>query len=147
MNESSFQKVGKTEKRMFGPPCILICGYRADEQEKILSLIDTCGISRHPVVFATEDDADTILGDIVKMESRKGLGLSSGLARAIIMSGLTENELHSLISTYRKERFTPQFWASLTPVSEGWTLKALLKELSAEAAAFKKRQEEQRQEK
>jgi len=144
MNDNTFQKVGKTEKRMFGPPCIIICGYRVDEQETILSLIETCGLSRHPVLFATEEDADMILRDIVTAESGKGRGLSSRLSRAIIMSGLTEKELHSLLSTYRKEKFTPQLWATLTPVSEGWTLKALIGELTAEAAAFRKRQAEEK---
>jgi hypothetical protein len=146
MNDNTFQKVGKTEKRMFGPPCILICGYRADEQEMILSLIETCGLSRHPVLFATEEDADMILRDIVIAESGKGRGLSSGLSRAIILSGLTEKELHSLLSTYRKEKFTPQLWATLTPVSEGWTLKALIAELTAEAAALRKKQAEEKPE-
>ncbi|MBW1780416.1 MAG: DUF3783 domain-containing protein [Deltaproteobacteria bacterium] len=141
MNDSSFQKVEKSEKRMFGPPCILICGYKGDEQEMILSLIKRCGLSRHPVVFATEDDANLILRDIVTVESGKGRGRSSGLERAIIMSGLTENELHSLLSTYRKEKYTPQLWATLTPISEGWPLRELLKELSAEAEAFRKRQQ------
>jgi len=144
MNDNTFQKVGKTEKRMFGPPCIIICGYRVDEQETILSLIETCGLSRHPVLFATEEDADMILRDIVTAESGKGRGLSSRLSRAIIMSGLTEKELHSLLSTYRKKKFTPQLWATLTPVSEGWTLKALIGELTAEAAAFRKRQAEEK---
>jgi len=142
MTDSTFHKVGKSGNRMFGPPCLLICGYKADEQGQILSLIEACGLSRHPVVFAGEDDADAILGDIVKMESGKGRGLSSGLARAIIMSGLTEKELHSLLSGYRNQKLVPQLWATLTPISEGWTLKALLKELAVEAEAFRKRQSE-----
>jgi hypothetical protein len=147
MTDATFQKVGRSEERMYGPPCILICGYRADEQEQILSLIETCGLSERPVVFAGEDDADTTLGDLARAETGKGRGLSSGLARAIIMSGFTENELHSLLSSYRKEQFTPQLWATLTPVSERWTLNELLKELSSEAEAFRRRQAEQEREK
>ncbi len=142
MTDSTFQKVGKSEERMFGPPCLLICGYRDDEQEQILSLIEGCGLSRHAVVFVGKDDEDAILRDIVKAESGKGRGLSSGLARAIIMSGLTEKELHSLLSTYRNQKFAPQLWATLTPISEGWALKSLLKELAVEAEAFRKRQQE-----
>jgi hypothetical protein len=147
MTDSTFKKVGKSEKRMFGPPCLLICGYRADEQDQILSLIETCGLSGHAVVFAGTDDEDAILRDMVQAESGKGRGLSSGLARAIIMSGLTEIELHSLLSAYRTQNLTRQLWATLTPTSEGWTLKALLKELAAEAEAFRKRQEEKEGEK
>jgi len=142
MTDATFQKVEKSEKRMYGPPCLLICGYRADEQEQIFSLIETCGLSGRPVVFAGEGDAEKTLGDLARAEPGKGRGASSGLARAIIMSGFTESELHSLLSTYRKENLTPQLWATLTPVSETWTLKALLEELASEAEVFKKRQQE-----
>ena len=143
MNEGTFQKVGKSEKRMFGPPCILICGYGADEQDKILSLIETCDMSVHPVVFAAQEDAGMTLGQILRMESGKGRGLSSVLRRAVILSGLTENELHRLISTYRAEGFPAQLWATLTPLSEEWTLERLLEELAAEARAFREGRKDQ----
>jgi hypothetical protein len=141
MTDTTFHRVGKSEKRMFGPPCLVVCGYRSDEQDGIISLIKGCGLLDHPVVFAGERDAGAILGEIVKRESGKGRGLDSGLARAIIMSGLTENELHSLLSAYRNRKLPQQLWATLTPISEGWTLTALLKELSTEAEAFRKRQQ------
>jgi hypothetical protein len=137
MAEASFHRVGKSQKRMYGPRCILICGYRSDEQEQILSLFRTCGLSDCPVVFAADADADTSLGDLVTLESQKGKGLSSGLARAIIMSGFTEKELHALLSAYKKEKLAQQLWATLTPTSETWTLNALLEELAREAAAFR----------
>jgi len=92
MNDNTFQKVGKTEKRMFGPPCIIICGYRVDEQETILSLIETCGLSRHPVLFATEEDADMILRDIVTAESGKGGGSLQDSQGRSLLSGLTEKD-------------------------------------------------------
>ena len=139
MAEAAFHKVGKSAKRMHGPRCILICGYGADEQEQILSVIQTCGLSAFPVVFASDEDVDAYLRDLVKMESGKGQGVSSGLARAIIMSGFTEKELHGLLSAYKREGLVQQLWATLTPISETWTLKALLEELAREAAAFRRR--------
>lgn len=143
MTDNTFQKVGKSEERLYGPPCILISGYKVAEQASILSLIASCGLSGHPVVFVGEDDGDTLLRELVRQESGKGRGLSSALARAIIMSGLTENELHSLLSSYRKEKFAQQLWATLTPVSEGWTLSELLRELHSEAEAFRRREAEE----
>jgi hypothetical protein len=59
---------------------------------------------------------------------------------AIIMSGITENELHQLISSYRKVGMPEPLWATLTPTSEGWTLRQLLTELSAEQQAMKEKQ-------
>jgi len=138
MADASFHKVGRSEKRMYGPACILVCGYMAEEQGQILSLIKRCGLSDRPVIFASEPDADTTLAALTEMEDGRGRGISSGLARGIIMSGFTEKELHSLLSAYRRERLTPQLWATLTPISETWTLRALLTELACEAEAFKK---------
>ena len=142
MTESTFQKVGKSEKRMFGPPCILVCGYGAEEQDRILALFEKCGLSPHPVVFSAKEDEGATLGELVRMDDGQGRGVSSGLARAVILSGLTEKELHRLISTYRAEGFPAQLWATLTPISEGWTLGKLLAELSAEAEAFRKARQE-----
>jgi len=141
MTNGTFQKVGTSEKRMFGPPCLIICGYGAEEQPDILSLIEAVGLSECPVVFAREEDGNTTLGDMVAAGPGKGKGLSSGLSRAIIMSGLSEKDLHLLLSTYRNRKLPRQLWATLTPVSVTWTLDALLQELALESDAFKRRQE------
>ena len=53
------------------------------------------------------------------------------------MSGLTQNELHRLMAAYRKAGFARQIWATLTPISEEWSLEHLLNELQAEDMAMK----------
>jgi hypothetical protein len=55
---------------------------------------------------------------------------------AIIMAGITENELHLLMSSYRSAGLPNPLWATLTPTSEAWTLRQLLTELSAEREAL-----------
>jgi hypothetical protein len=60
------------------------------------------------------------------------------MLRAVIMSGLHESELQNLMQSYRKAELPGQLWASLTPFSEKWTLKELLKELEAESKAMKR---------
>lgn len=142
MSDGTFQKLGKSTERMFGSPCVLVCGYRAEEQEDIIELLDLCGLSRLPVVFASDDVAGISLGEVVRFESGTGKGVTSGLRRAIIMSGFSEEELHLLLGCYRKEGLPAQLWATLTPVSEEWTLESLLNELAAEAENVKKRQQE-----
>jgi hypothetical protein len=57
---------------------------------------------------------------------------------AIIMAGITENELHQLIASYRRAGLPNPMWATLTPTSENWTLRELLKELAVEKAALEK---------
>ena len=68
-----------------------------------------------------------------------GFGVTSELPRAIIMCGLTQNELHRLMSGSREAGMKPPLWATLTPTSETWTVQDLLKELLAEHAAMQQR--------
>jgi hypothetical protein len=56
----------------------------------------------------------------------------------MIMSGFTQQEVHTIMSAYRKVGLPNQFWATLTPVSETWPIEKLLGELAAEAEAMKK---------
>jgi hypothetical protein len=50
----------------------------------------------------------------------------------MILSGFKQNELYTLMSAYRKADLPRQLWATITPVSEDWTLANLLEELAAE---------------
>jgi hypothetical protein len=45
------------------------------------------------------------------------------------------------MNAYRKAGLPGQLWATLTPVSENWTLDTLLLELSKEDKALKKQRE------
>ena len=76
MNDGTFQKMGKSSARMFGPPCILVCGYGVDEQEKILALFKSCDLSQHPVVFAAEHDQDKILKELVVQQTSAAVGIA-----------------------------------------------------------------------
>jgi len=50
-------------------------------------------------------------------------------------------EVHRLMNLYRQAGLPQQLWATLTPVSEGWTVAALLAELAAEAQAMRRKRE------
>ncbi len=65
-----------------------------------------------------------------------GAGQDSTLPRAVIMAGITENELHILMAAHREAGLARPLWAALTPTSESWTLKALLDELDQERRAM-----------
>jgi hypothetical protein len=57
------------------------------------------------------------------------------------MSGFTQKELYRLMAIYRLAEFPAPLWASLTPISETWTISHLLNELAAESEAMKRRKE------
>ena len=142
MSDGTFEKLGKSEKRMHGSKGILFCGYPADEHQPLADALEQIGFSDRPIVFVTRADAEKTLKEVLAYENRSGLGQPSELARAAIMSGFTQQEVHLLMNAYRQAGLPPQLWATLTPVSEGWTVAALLEELAAEAEAFRKKRSE-----
>ena len=137
MEQGEFRKVEKSEERMYGPPGLLVCGYGVDEQKAFLSFLETIGFENLPVIFVADADSQFPLGELLRREDKSGIGEPSTMDRAVILSGFTQAGLHQLISSYKQAGGPAQLWATLTPVSEGWTLGRLLEELAKEAEAMK----------
>ena len=104
--------------------------------DKTLELI---GLSEIPKVWVTEHQANIQVGELVKLRDNTGFGVSSELPRAIIMAGITQNEMHGLMTGCRKSKMKQTLWATLTPTSETWTIQSLLSELAAEHREMQKR--------
>ncbi|MCD6187915.1 MAG: DUF3783 domain-containing protein [Desulfuromusa sp.] len=137
-HQGTMRKVGQSSKRMFGPRKLLVCGYPETQQQALLSLLKKCRLSSVPVIFATNSDIQRPLKEILESDDRHGQGEASDMKRAVIMSGFTQKELHTLMAAYRKFKLPIQHWATLTPISESWAVTDLLDELEAEAEAIKK---------
>ena len=137
--KSGFNRIDKSDQRMYGPRGILVCGYTKEERGEFLDFINKISMGDIRVIFAVNEDVEKTLSEVFTHEHQDGITGASELPRSVIMSGLTQNELHCLMRSYREEGFISQIWASLTPNSETWTLKALLIELLAEARAMQKK--------
>jgi len=98
--------------------------------------MEKAGFNDRPVVFAGTEDGSRLLNDLLTSETASGIGEASQMPRALILSGFTRNELHKIMSAYRYAGLPRQLWATVTPVSEGWTLAQLLEELQKEDKAF-----------
>lgn len=139
MSEGTFGRVDPSEERMYGPRGVVVCGYPPAEHVPLIVLLQkVCG-HELTVRFAGEEAVRETLADLLALPHRWGEGLESGLSRALVLSGLTQKELHTLMAAYRQSGLSPQLWAVLTPISEGWALRDLLAELSREAEAVGKR--------
>ena len=138
MTDSGFQKVTQSDEALYGPRKLLLCGFAADVQSKFISLLEMIGLSAIALVWVTEDQAETHVGELVQLENGAGTGASSALPRAIIMSGISQNELHTLMAGCRQSGMQQPLWATLTPNSETWPIQNLLKELAAEHRAMQK---------
>jgi hypothetical protein len=139
MNDSStFSKVSQTSQALYGPRKLLVCGFTAEGQAFLDNVITASTIKDLPLIYATNPDLEILLSDILAQPGNSGRGEASRMPAAIIMAGITEGELHQLMSSYRSAGLPNPLWATLTPTSENWTLRQLLTELSAERKAFEK---------
>jgi hypothetical protein len=141
MAKGTFKKVGKSNKRMYGPRGLLVCGLSPDDHQPFLTLLEQSGFKDFSVIFATDNDSSKTLKELFASKDRQGLGNQSEMRRAIIMSGLTQKELHKLMGVYRRAELPSQLWATLTPISENWSITHVLDELAAESEAIKKQRE------
>jgi hypothetical protein len=139
MTNDGFQKVDQSDSLLYGPRKLLLCGFPAHAQSKFMTLLKMIGLSEMPVVWVTEDQADIHVAELVQLEDGAGTGSSSDLPRAIVISGISQMEMHLLMSGCRKSGMQQPLWATLTPTSETWPIRVLLKELAAEHAAMKNR--------
>lgn len=139
MTDAKFEKVSQTDKPLYGPRKLLLCGFSQNVQPNFSKLLELIGLSEIPKIWVTQDQADIRVGELVKLEDGAGWGVSSELPRAIIMAGITQNEMHRLMSGCREAKMKPMLWATLTPTSATWTIQSLLDELAAEHRAMQKR--------
>jgi hypothetical protein len=138
MTDAGFQKVNQSDEALYGPRKLLLCGFAAEIQPKFNKLLELIGLSGLPLVWVTEDQAHMQVGELVQFADGTGSGASSELPRAIIMSGIRQNELHTLMAGCRESGMQQPLWATLTSTSESWPIQNLLKELAAEHRAMQK---------
>ena len=142
--KSTFEKVTRSEKLLYGPRKLMLCGFPAVGQAKFDTVLGKVGIADVPKVWVTAEQAQQTLADILALPDGSGAGVSSTLARAVIVSGLTEAQLISLMNICKKSGMQQALWACLTPVSETWPLQQLLTELTREREAMQKKKSGER---
>jgi hypothetical protein len=146
MNDAAqFSRVTKSSRPLYGPRKLLVCGFTTEGQASLEAVITATAIADLPIVYAASADLEESLSSLLSCSANTGSGEPSRMPAAIIMAGITENELHQLIASYRDAGLPSPLWATLTPTSEHWTLRQLLKELSAEREALKNRRPPKKQ--
>jgi len=137
MSEGEFQKIQASDERMYGPKGIVVCGYPSSEHKYFAMFMEEAGFADRPILFARAEDGEKTLKALLGLTSGWGMGEPSDLPRAVIMSGFTQNEVHTIMAAYRQAGLPHQLWATLTPISENWLLGDLLAELLKENQFFK----------
>ena len=135
----SFEKVSRSEKLLYGPRKLLLCGFGAEAQKKFATVLGMAGLADAPKVWVAAEQGATPLADLLELPDGSGSGGASALPRAVIVAGITEAQLIGLMTVCRKSGMQPTLWAVLTPVSEKWTVAQLLTELAREREALQKK--------
>jgi hypothetical protein len=136
MTDGTFEKVQHSDQRMYGPRKLLLCGFSAAAQSAFMDVLKRAGLEDLSVVWAEKKNETDTLAALLTRPDGSGTGCESTLPRAIIVAGITQNQLHALMTTCRQSGMRPALWAVLTPTSETWPLKKLLGELQAERKAL-----------
>jgi hypothetical protein len=136
MSKPGFEKIQYSDHCLYGPRKLLLCGFSGETQTKFKALAEMLGLTNLPLVWLCEVQFERIIADLIELPDGTGASQSSTLPRAIIVSGITQNELHRLMAGCRKAGMNQALWAALTPTSAGWQLQHLLAELTAERKAL-----------
>ena len=137
-NEAGFEKVSTSDKPLYGPRRLFLCGFPEDAQPKFEIVLQAAGLQNVPKVWVGDDQVDRSLSEMLTLADLTGAGTSSNLPRAIIVAGISQNELINLMTVCKQAGMKGALWATLTPTSESWSVRQLLKELAAEREALAK---------
>ena len=142
-NDAEFEKLTRSSERLHGAKGLVFCGFAAAEHGPLVQALSHIGLGDRPVIFATQGDLDKSLKDLIASGNRSGMGESTEMPRATILSGCTQLEVHTLMTAFKDAGLPRQLWATVTPISENWSLGALLKDLAKEDLAFRNRKASQ----
>ncbi len=139
-NDASFEKVSTSDKPLYGPRRLFLCGFPDGAQPKFEIVLNAVSLQNVPKVWVTDDQVDMLLSELLTLADNTGAGISSSLPRAIIVAGISQTELINLMTICKQAGMKGALWATLTPASESWSVQQLLAELAAEREALSKSQ-------
>ena len=137
--KATFERVARSDKLLYGPRKLLLCGFGAGARKKFNAVLGMAGLADVPRVWVATPQGAMTLADLLALPDGSGTEAASALPRAVIVAGITEAQLIGLMTICKKSGMQAALWAVLTPVSEAWTVEQLLAELAREREALQKR--------
>jgi hypothetical protein len=138
MNQTGFDKVGDSDRSLYGPRKLLLAGFNTPAPDKFEMFLAMLRIADLPLVWIATEMAELSLGELLNAPHDSGRNKPSALPRTIVVAGITEQELHHLMAGCRQAGMKDALWAVVTPTSERWPFKELLTHLIAEREALRK---------
>ncbi|QUI22658.1 DUF3783 domain-containing protein [Vallitalea pronyensis] len=133
----SFEQINKQDThRPEGRPCLMIYGYDTTEIKQITAFANGMGIEDCVLV------TDTMLGnkieDILNNQLIPTPYKTGVKPKSIILNALSNGEVHTFISDFKKLELKKPLFAVVTPTSKKWQFGELLKELVREKMSMSK---------
>jgi len=138
MSKAMFEKITESDIPLYGPKKILLCGFPQAAHPKFIKVLEYAGIPDVPVIWVTDGLSNSRISELLEMPASTGTGIDSSLSRAILVAGISQKQLHSLMEVCRKTGMKQALWATVTPISEKWSVNDLLRELEEERRALNK---------
>ena len=114
---------------LYGAPGLLVCGLDDESAGELRALVLTLDWPALPVSFAGRKDLKTKVGTLFRERPMAPENLGGV---AVIMAGITGNQLQVLMKSWRASPLPPSLWATLNQTNEHWPLLTLLKHLAEE---------------
>lgn len=115
----------------FGPPALLLLGFKYEEVSKIQALLKGMGGEFLKVLLYTPDMVKLTLWDAmhVEQEDLKKVKVADGLPHICFLSGLSGEETLMFIDAYPEAGLESTVFAALVPNSVGKSLEELIDEI------------------
>lgn len=143
--ENTFRPIGDSDQKMHGLSAVLVSGFSADEQKALRAVMNASGLQVIPAIYITAGTLNLTLAELAGLPTESNAGETTELPRALVLSGLTERQLHAMMDGYRESGLPRPLWASVTPTSSNWSIKYLLIELLKERDAMRQAREAEQQ--
>ena len=117
-NDASFEKVSSSDQALYGPRRLFLCGFPAEAQPKFEIVLKAVSLQNVSKVWVTDDQVDLLLSEMLNLEDNTGAGIASNLPRAIIVAGISQDELINLMTVCKQAGMKGALWATLTSTSE-----------------------------
>ncbi|KAK1307599.1 hypothetical protein QJS10_CPA09g01816 [Acorus calamus] len=133
-----------TEEPSFGPPALLLLGFKAEETAKIQLFLKEMGGEFLKVIHCTEDMITCSLWEAMHSEqpNLEDVKVAQSVPRVCFLSGLSGEEMMMFIDAYPEIGLEPAVFAALVPNSADKMLGEVIEEIMGDHEMMSAKQSE-----
>lgn len=143
MTDATFRKLDNDDRRGHGPRLILIGGFQANEVMILKEFVDKVLPEKAHLRLCTAKMLEKTLGEALNQSFDDDPAPPEKLPCFLLLSGLSNQEIHAVINRYSTTGLPRPLFASATPANVNFLLRQLLLELLEEHKAMMTRRRNQ----